>query len=398
MNLVKYIIINVVETLLRFVPMPCKTGLVKIGNPGRNSPVFLTCNFHLTVARVKRALRGIDCYLLVTNSGGDNVWCGATGGHLTNHEVVSVVKTSGIEDLVDHRDLVLPQLAATGIETKIVQKKTGWRVIWGPVYAKDIPAFVRSEFRKTEEMRQVSFPAIQRFEMAVMWAFPFMIIAAAVVAPFNTRLILPVSALIWILPLLIFLAFPLYSGMLPGNRAGGAASKFRTVLDFVGVPLVLWLVFLLMLAAFGIFTGSFTLSFMVGWGVLSLAIIALITLDLKGTTPIYKSGFQADRFLKVVLDKNKCTGAGFCEQVCPTNCFEVDKEGHTATIPSGEKCVQCGACIVQCPFDALQFESPHGDIVNPETVRTYKLNLLGSRLLKVGGGEGGGDPFIEVNR
>jgi ferredoxin len=42
----------------------------------------------------------------------------------------------------------------------------------------------------------------------------------------------------------------------------------------------------------------------------------------------------------------------------------------------------CGACIVQCPFDALCFESPSGGIVPPETVRRFKLNLLGTRVAR----------------
>ena len=60
MNIFNYIIINIIETLLRMFSFPCKPGLIRIGNPDQNSPVFLTCNFHLTVERVKRTLRGID--------------------------------------------------------------------------------------------------------------------------------------------------------------------------------------------------------------------------------------------------------------------------------------------------------------------------------------------------
>jgi len=58
MDLFKYIIVNIMETLLRVFPFPCKTGLVRIGKPDRRAPVFLTCNYHLTVQRVKRALKG----------------------------------------------------------------------------------------------------------------------------------------------------------------------------------------------------------------------------------------------------------------------------------------------------------------------------------------------------
>lgn len=38
--------------------------------------------------------------------------------------------------------MILPQLAATGIEGKIIHRKTGWRVIWGPVYARSIPKYL----------------------------------------------------------------------------------------------------------------------------------------------------------------------------------------------------------------------------------------------------------------
>ena len=53
--------------------------------------------------------------------------------------------------------------------------------------------------------------------------------------------------------------------------------------------------------------------------------------------------------------------------------------------------MQCGACVVQCPFDALFFQSPDGQVLTPETVRRFKLNLMGHRLVAVGEA-GGGSP------
>jgi ferredoxin len=72
--------------------------------------------------------------------------------------------------------------------------------------------------------------------------------------------------------------------------------------------------------------------------------------------------------------------------VCPKDVFEVDHRRKLASLPRADACVQCGACIVQCPFDALSFRSPRGGQVDPDTVRRYKLNLLGSRTRKVGTG------------
>jgi CO dehydrogenase/acetyl-CoA synthase gamma subunit (corrinoid Fe-S protein) len=168
----RYVWIDLLETLLRLLPWPCETGVVKIEKPGRDSPVLLTCNFRLTVERVRRALHGIDAWLLVANSRGVNVRCAAIGGLLTDHDVVSVLKTSGIEDLVDHRQVILPQLAATAIEARSVQRRTGWRVVWGPVRTAAVPVFLERGLEATREMRSIGFPWPERIEMAIAWAFP----------------------------------------------------------------------------------------------------------------------------------------------------------------------------------------------------------------------------------
>jgi NAD-dependent dihydropyrimidine dehydrogenase PreA subunit len=385
MNSLKYVVVNIVETLLRAVPFPCRTGLIRIGNPNRNSPVFLTCNYHLTVERVKRALKGIDCYLLVANSRGHNVWCGSTGGHLTNHNVISVLNTSGIEELVDHTNVILPQLAATGIESRVIQKKTGWKLIWGPVYGKDIPPFIENKFKKTPEMRKVKFLLVQRIEMAAMWAFPFSIIASIIIIPFWREMLLPLNVLIWSLSFLIFVSFPLYSRWLNPKKKGTGFSKYTVIFDFSRIPMILWVIFLFCLVVWSISVDAFTWGFILRWGFVSFVVLLLISSDLMGSTPIYKSGLHEDRFLKVILEEEKCKGAGFCEQVCPRNCYEVDRNQHIATIPRADQCVQCGACLVQCPFDALYFESPKGEMITPEAVRRFKLNLIGKRLVKVQG-------------
>jgi NAD-dependent dihydropyrimidine dehydrogenase PreA subunit len=371
-----FLLVNVLQTLLRVLPCACKTGLVKIGDPGRNAPVLLTCNFRLTVERVRRALEGIDAYLLVANSRGVNVWCAATGGLLTNHDVVSVLKTSGIEDLVDHRRVILPQLAATGIEGKIIHKKTGWRVVWGPVYATSIPAFLSGGIEKTVGMRTVSFSWLQRLEMAVAWAFPLSLLPL-LVFPFWREGVLPLVGFVWGWAFLIFLSFPVYQGHL---RTSGKNVGF-VLFDFAerGLPLFLWALFMLGLVGYTMLAGDFAWALAVRWGLSSLIVVLTLGLDLMGSTPVCKSGLHEDRLLHIVLDAERCKGAGFCEQVCPRNVFEVDHDRRLASLARAGQCVQCGACIVQCPFDALCFSSPNGDVVAPDTVRRLKLNLLGNR-------------------
>ncbi len=372
--------VEVVQTLLRLLPFPCRTGLVRIGSPGRDAPVLLTGNFRLTVERVKRALRGIDAYLLVANSRGVNVWCAATGGLLTNHDVVSVLKTSGIDRHVDHHRVILPQLAATGIEGTVVHKKTGWQVVWGPVEASAIPAFLRRGCETTRAMRTVSFPWRRRLEMAVAWAFPISLLTL-IVLPFWKDGVLPLAGLTWGLALLIFLAFPLYEGRLhtTGKDPGFVLFDFGQR----GLPLLLWLGVMALGLGYAALVGELSWGLALRWGLGSLVLLLLLALDLTGSTPVYKSGLHEDRLLAIALDEERCKGAGFCERVCPKEVFQVDAERRLATLVQPAACVQCGACIVQCPFDALHFRGPEGAIVTPEVVRRFKLNLLGTRTVGV---------------
>lgn len=374
----KSLLINIAGTLIRGFPMPSRTGLIKIGSPGRDAPVFLTCNFVLTVERVKKALKGMDCYLIVANSKGINVWCASTGGHLTNHSVISVIKTCGIEKLVDHRNIILPQLSATGIEEEVIRQSTGWKVIWGPVYIQDITDFMERKYKKTPQMSVVRFPLKQRIEMAVMWAFPFSFIVALLTFFFWPESLVPLVALTWVLPVLIFVAFPVYEKMLQGHTSE-KFSRYSVIFDFSKVPVLLWITFLIMITAYGVLSDHISWGFMLRWGFASLVIILLVSIDLMGSTPVYKSGLHEDRLLRVILEEEKCTGCTVCVQVCPRDCYTMDKNRHIVTIPRANQCVQCGACIVACRFDALFFRSPDGKTISPDTIRKYKLNLMGKR-------------------
>lgn len=356
--MIYYSVVNIVETLLRVVPVPCRTGLYTIGNPDRNAPVFLTGNYHLTVERVKKALKGMDCYLLVANSKGINVWCAATGGYLTNHTVISILKTSGIEDKVDHRTVILPQLAAPGVEAARI-KKTGWKVVWGPVYAKDIPEFVKNG-KKTEKMRRVTFSFTERMEMAALWAFPASLLLGVIMVVLQETVV-PVVLLVWALSVLVYTVFPVYEPWLAKSIGGVPFGLGGFQLLVVGLSLI-------SLYSYRILTempGG-----LLQWGIVC-AVALILSFDIMGSTPVYKSGLHGERVFTISLDEKKCKKVRVCKEVCPKTCFDVPV--------TTKDCVKCGACIVQCPFDALSFKNAQGDVVSPETIRKYKVNLMGSR-------------------
>jgi NAD-dependent dihydropyrimidine dehydrogenase PreA subunit len=379
---------DTLQTGFRFLPFPARTGLYRIGNPNGESPVFLTCNFDLTVRRVRHALRGLDCYLLVAPTRGINVWCASAGGYMTANEVVSVLKTSGISELVNHRRLVLPQLAATGVERKAVEERTGWRVVFGPVRAKDIPAYLANHHRKTPEMRKVRFDLPERLEMAAMWAFPISIVPLVPMLIWWRWLALPFLAAVWGIALLTFGALPWLPGRPTGTEGarvtgsrGRRWGRYLIVFDpRLRASVTVLPLFLAALAAYVWLVRGWDWTSLGGWGLAGLAISLLISLDLNGSTPLYKSTLHEERLLTVKLLEDRCTGKAMCEQVCPKNCFEVDSRMHKAVIVAGHECVQCGACIVQCPEDALLFAYPDGRTIPPPEIRRYKLNMLGERV------------------
>jgi acetyl-CoA decarbonylase/synthase complex subunit gamma len=137
-------------------------GLYAMGNPDRSSAVLVTANYKLTFDRLRQALPGSDFWILVLDTKGINVWCAAGKGTFGTEELVERIRASGLEKVVDHRELILPQLGAPGVAAHLVKKLSGFKVIYGPILAKDLPAFLEAGKKATPEMRRKAFPAWER--------------------------------------------------------------------------------------------------------------------------------------------------------------------------------------------------------------------------------------------
>jgi len=126
-----------------------RPGLYAIGRPDQKSPVLVTGNFDLTVRRLVKAVDGrVECWLLVADSAGINVWCAAGGGYFTAEKVIAAVKSSHLAEVVHHHALILPQLAANGVDGWKIRQETGWGVHWGPVKAVDIPDYLAAHRKR----------------------------------------------------------------------------------------------------------------------------------------------------------------------------------------------------------------------------------------------------------
>ena len=347
---------DVLQTAFRLVPWPTEPGLRKVGNPDESSPVLLTGNYDLTVRRVVRALEGCDAWLVVAPSGGINVWCAAAGGHLSTHQVVTALKTSGVADRVSHRDVILPQLAATGVLALDLFRRARWRARFGPVDAKDLPAYLRSH-EKTDAMRQVGFPIGDRLQMAVTWAAPSSLVIGAVAAMFKPEWLLPLVSLVWLLAILIFTVF---------DRLGKNRSAVLSV-SFVVSSVIATLL-----------AGGGTAA-LVAAVVAPAFVFALLTFDYTGSTPTEGGSHFEERKWTITLDADLCEGVFRCWEVCPEACFEKHEDTRKVELAHDERCIRCGACIVQCPKDALFFEDEAGARIEPDVIRKFKLNLLGKR-------------------
>jgi hypothetical protein len=77
--------------------------------------------------------------------------------------VLDAISTSNLGDLVSHRHLILPQLAASSV-SKAVLADNGWIAVFGPVEIDDVGEFIKNENRKSPEQSIATFGLHRRME------------------------------------------------------------------------------------------------------------------------------------------------------------------------------------------------------------------------------------------
>ena len=243
-----------------------------------------------------------------------NVWCASSGGHLSTHQVVTALKLARLEERVAHREVILPQLAATGVEGKEVRRRSGWIVRFGPADAADVPAYLAAGKHKTDAMRRVRFGLRERLrDGGGLGDADLARRHRGGVASRGAAL----WALVWGLAVAVFL---------PSTTACRSASgRGRRRAPRPGSPSRL----APSLAAGGaLTTGSLT-----GWGLGACAGRRPADLRLRRLEPHPgASGLFEEQEFHVALDLERCSGAYNCWAVCPEACFDKRPEIHKVEI------------------------------------------------------------------
>ncbi|MHA2244694.1 MAG: hypothetical protein ACXADY_06960 [Candidatus Hodarchaeales archaeon] len=274
-----------------------KPGLYPIGNPSptEESPVLVSSNYFVTYKRVISSLenQNITAWLLVVDTEGVNVWCSAAGKHFTAEKILAQIEDTDLSESINHRQLILPQLSAAGVD-HLILKKAEWEVKFGPVDIKDLGEYLQNDQSKSTEMSTIEFGLKRRIENSIshnvfisLILLPLVLGISILAEPLEFLLqpwaiwlqtnIFFLLFYIWIFGFLIGVLYP----MIPFN-----SGFFKgTILSIFLVPL----------CTLSLFTNS-TLNFSMGFGTLLLYGI-IISTDFDGFTPFWGTDFMIKDYI-----------------------------------------------------------------------------------------------------
>ncbi len=121
-------------------PLQIEPKIYPIGDVDKNSPVMVTTNFALTYFSVASEIEssGVAVYLLITPSDGMSVLTAWAANKFTGEIIAKAVKQNNVEELVDHRTLIIPGYVAS-LKEEIQEELPEWTIEVGTCEAVDIP-------------------------------------------------------------------------------------------------------------------------------------------------------------------------------------------------------------------------------------------------------------------
>jgi acetyl-CoA decarbonylase/synthase complex subunit gamma len=129
-------------------PIQVEPRIYPIGEPTKDSPVFVTTNFSLTYFIVGGEIEnsGLNAWLVVPECEGMSVLTAWAAGKLSGATVAKFCKEADLEGQVDCRDIVIPGYVAQ-ISGDLEENLPGWNVMVGPQEASDIESFIKARLQ-----------------------------------------------------------------------------------------------------------------------------------------------------------------------------------------------------------------------------------------------------------
>ena len=130
-------------------PIQVDPKLYPIGEPDKNSAVFLTTNFSLTYFLVSGEIEnsGINAWLVIPECEGMSVLTAWAAGKFSGATISKFMKEIDVDGQVDTRSIVIPGYVAQ-ISGELEENLPGWKVLVGPCEASDLESYVKNVLLK----------------------------------------------------------------------------------------------------------------------------------------------------------------------------------------------------------------------------------------------------------
>jgi acetyl-CoA decarbonylase/synthase complex subunit gamma len=125
-------------------PIQVQPGIYEINEPGTDSPLMVTTNFSITYFSVANEVdgSGVPGWLLVADAEGMSVLTAWAAGHFDAETIAKSVKSTGIEEKIGHKKLIIPGHVAV-LLGELEEELPGWQILVGPREAVDLPGFLK---------------------------------------------------------------------------------------------------------------------------------------------------------------------------------------------------------------------------------------------------------------
>ena len=126
-------------------PIQVEPKLYAVGEPDRNSPIFVTTNFSLTYFLVSGEIEnsGISAWLVIPECEGFSVLTAWAAGKFSGASIAKFIKEIGLEEQVDTREIIIPGFVSQ-ISGELEENLPGFKVKVGPGEAADIESYIKN--------------------------------------------------------------------------------------------------------------------------------------------------------------------------------------------------------------------------------------------------------------